>query len=1002
MKIFLSTLCLLWFGIGYGQLTHVHGPSCGTHQAMEDHFKKNPGARVVFENNRSALLRNAEMRKNAALESTQNRIQQVFTVPVVFHVLIPNPAQVTDAQLLAQLKTMNDDFAGGNADSVNIPEAFKPLFGKSTIQFCLAQRNPDDEPSTGILRRSSSVTSFPGTGDPAKYSNLGGSDAWDPSRYLNIWVVNISGNTLGYTFLPGSGIPFRETGLVLNFRFTGSGGTATAPFNLGRTGTHELGHFFGLQHIWGGGDNIRSCTDSDGVADTPNQDTANFGAPAFPRLDACTPNFPGVMFMNYMDYVDDRAMVMFTSGQVFVMETALNNSNDRNSLLLSNGCTPPVVPNLDARLRSINGLINGSITCAGSNTITGIVRNVGSTSLSSIRLNYSINGAAPQQQTLAVNIAPFTEVALTFPILNLNVGTNTIRFYTDLPNGGSDERTSNDTIELNLQVINPVSIPQTADLESGALPTNWRNVSQGPASWQITANAARSGSRSIFFNNYDNEQVGLYSDIVLPPVQISGLDSIALNFDLAAAVFGAQNLDTLEVLVSTDCGRNFQSVYKRWGTSLTNVTSTQFYVPTAAQWRRENINLAAFRGANTLQVIIRNINSFGNNIYLDNISLTGAELTNVDAGVNQLFNVLERWCAPQIAPDIAFTNFGADTIRSITIAYQLNGTGPIQRANFSGAVPRFGQVNFSMPSAAITAGNNIIRIWTENPNGQSDEFNSNDTLVRSFVALSPQSLPVLENFESGNFLNNGWEIKNRGTIVPWQLNTTVGFNSNGSIWSNHFNNPATGTFSELITPLFNAPPADSMYVAFRSAAAYNGNIQEQDSLEILLSTSCGLSFLPIQKISLRDLSRLESSVTTSFVPNSRLQWALDSINITALLGQINSFYLVFRNINNFGNNLYLDDIRVYTRTLPDKLKEDGLLVAPTLVNTRVSIQHFRQPTALRYVRVVNGLGAVLEQRTYSGEALSYFELDLSRLSAGVYYIQLGYTDRTEIRKIVKQ
>src|SRR5204863_4475237 len=133
--------------------------------------------------------------------------------------------------------------------------------------------------------------------------------------YMNIWVANISNGLLGITQLPGG--PPETDGICIAYNAFGRTGHLTAPYNRGRTGTHETGHWLGLQHIWGddGGD----CTGSDFIDDTPNQAHETYGCPAFPVYDACTPAYPGILFMDFMDYTDDACMHLFTNGQANYM-----------------------------------------------------------------------------------------------------------------------------------------------------------------------------------------------------------------------------------------------------------------------------------------------------------------------------------------------------------------------------------------------------------------------------------------------------------------------------------------------------------------------------------------------------------------------------------------------------------------------------------------------------------------------------------------------------------
>jgi len=207
-----------------------------------------------------------------------------ITVPVVIHVVYNTAAQnITDAQAISQFSVLNNDFNRLNADTVNTPAAFKSVAGRMGVNFCLAQRDPNGNPTTGVVRKSTTTTTFT-TDDKVKSTATGGDDPWDVTRYVNIWICNIGGGILGYGEFP-TGTISNTWGLVLNYTATGTLGAATAPFNKGRTGTHEFGHCFNLIHIWG--DNGQ-CGASDACPDTPpqkggtaNPAGCNYGTPTF-------------------------------------------------------------------------------------------------------------------------------------------------------------------------------------------------------------------------------------------------------------------------------------------------------------------------------------------------------------------------------------------------------------------------------------------------------------------------------------------------------------------------------------------------------------------------------------------------------------------------------------------------------------------------------------------------------------------------------------------------
>jgi Pregnancy-associated plasma protein-A len=242
--------------------------------------------------------------------------QPVITIPTVVHVVYNTPEEnVSLAQIRSQIQVLNRDFRARNPDRSNTPAVWKGLVTDSRVQFKLANKTPDGKKTNGVTRTQTSRTSF-GDDDGVKFTAQGGVDAWDTKEYLNIWVCNLQ-PFLGYAQFPGG--PAETDGIVIQHTCFGTNGTAAPPFNLGRTATHEVGHWLNLRHIWA---DTPDCSGTDFVADTPNAAGPNFGTPTFPHV-TCNNGPNGDMFMNYMDYTDDAAMFLFTSQQVLRMRTAL-------------------------------------------------------------------------------------------------------------------------------------------------------------------------------------------------------------------------------------------------------------------------------------------------------------------------------------------------------------------------------------------------------------------------------------------------------------------------------------------------------------------------------------------------------------------------------------------------------------------------------------------------------------------------------------------------------
>jgi hypothetical protein len=284
---------------------------CGAMQAYEELAETDP----AFRDNQAKI--HEFTRRSIETGAVQKTARRLITIPVVVHVVYKRQAHnISKAQIKSQIDRLNRDFRATNADRNQTPAVWQGLIGDAKIEFALAKRNPRGKQTDGITRTKTSRDSFPAAGNPVKKRSEGGVAAWPSRRYLNLWVCNLE-MYLGYAQFPGG--PARTDGVVILHSAFGTRGTARAPFDKGRTATHEVGHWLNLRHIWA---DTLGCGGTDFVADTPNAAGPNYRKPNFPQI-SCNNGPNGDMFMNFMDYTDDRAMFMFTQGQVARMNAAL-------------------------------------------------------------------------------------------------------------------------------------------------------------------------------------------------------------------------------------------------------------------------------------------------------------------------------------------------------------------------------------------------------------------------------------------------------------------------------------------------------------------------------------------------------------------------------------------------------------------------------------------------------------------------------------------------------
>ena len=273
--------------------------------------------------------------------------EKIITIPVVVHVVYNNTVEnISEAQIISQINSLNADFAKSNKDFSNVPSVFAKLAANTSIRFELAKTDPMGKSTTGIVRKKSTRMMW-SDDDKIKYMANGGSTTWDARSYLNIWVCNTVPGLTGYATFPGA--DRAVDGIVVRYDAFGTIGKVSAPFNLGRTLTHEVGHWMGLKHLWGD----QQCGD-DGIADTPKQRSGNAGTPVFPKTTTCNNSVEGEMFMNFMDFTNDASMGMFTAGQKTAMRAQFEVNGKRNSLLNSKALAPAWNNNMEPEILTVN------------------------------------------------------------------------------------------------------------------------------------------------------------------------------------------------------------------------------------------------------------------------------------------------------------------------------------------------------------------------------------------------------------------------------------------------------------------------------------------------------------------------------------------------------------------------------------------------------------------------------------------------------------------------
>lgn len=408
----------------------------------------------AFENWMSAKIR--ERKALASNRSTQSTTV-VYTIPVVVHVIHNGDAygsgeNITDEQVLSQIEVLNQDFRR----MLNTPGYNTNAVGADTeIEFCLAQTDPDGNETTGINRVNLGTASW---GETAIENTLKPQTQWDPNLYFNIWVCRFGGDltdVLGYAQFPDNstlggidtiGGDAETDGVVIGYQYFGSqaiypDGTYDSQFFNGRTSTHEIGHCFGLRHIWGDSFSCTvNATDSlkDYCLDTPAASSATSGCPS--NKNSC-PNSPGNdMIENYMDYTDDGCMNIFTQDQKERMLVVLENSPRRSSLRTSTVCQAPQGFEIDGSL-NFNAPTD---TCTASPALVLTLQNKGSQTINSAVIEYALDGVAQANVTFNGTLTNNQTTQIELPAASFTSGTHTVTFNISSINQVADQNSNND------------------------------------------------------------------------------------------------------------------------------------------------------------------------------------------------------------------------------------------------------------------------------------------------------------------------------------------------------------------------------------------------------------------------------------------------------------------------------------------------------------------------------------------------------------------------------
>jgi hypothetical protein len=614
--------CFLFFVLLLANFKAQHSFNCSSHLWYEEQMKNDP----EFRKNQEALEKETQefIKNNAA----QRSAPATYIIPVVFHVIhTGGSGNISDAQIMDQINILNKEFPRQQADTILTPAAFKPLAAPFSVEFRLATKDPNGNCTNGINRIYSTLSNCSYNNDDVKSLSY-----WPSNKYLNIWLVQSMhySNSMtcdggGYATFPGGSATI--DGINIRGDLISSIGTSATNIGWGnfkgRYLMHELGHWFNLRHIWGDA----NCG-NDLVNDTPPHVNSNSGCPTFPHNpnNSCGGNANGEMFNNYMDYTEGNCLNMFTAGQVARMTAAINSGvSGRSNLwspsnLIATGTSNPYI--YPVACPSIPDVLTVGpiVTCVGQDVVFTDNSYGG---ISDSRLWDFAGESASSLTDSVVNVTYLTPgiyfVGLTKNYLSASKTTtfvNKVYVIDDMPNA------------------NYVFPYQDSFEDSFGFGNDWVVVNNDNDSvqWELVNTTGYYGSQCISVKNF-GKPAPLVDEVISPAFDLSAIVTPTLTFRLHFATTSTDNYDKLQVLISSNCGQTWTSMYLKTGTTLRTVPGHVLLDNTPAmqstEWRLEKINIPAHLANGVVRFKFVFTNGGGNNIFLDDINIDGFNTSGV-------------------------------------------------------------------------------------------------------------------------------------------------------------------------------------------------------------------------------------------------------------------------------------------------------------------------------------------------------------------------------------
>lgn len=923
-------------------------------------------------------------------------------IPVVVHVIhngtaIGEGANIPLSQIQAQIDILNQDYSRQNPDAINTSNEFVALAAAANIEFVLAKQDPNGLPSNGVNRVVGSKSVY----TPDDDALIGQLALWPPEEYMNIWVVPLQAPYLGYASFPISELPgldfppnTRETdGVTIDYRMFGTGGNASSS-SAGRTATHEIGHYFGLRHIWGDA----GCEVDDFVEDTPNQAMSNNSCPASPRYTCDSRD----MIENFMDYTPDRCMNLFTFGQVERMDVVLNFSPRRASLVNGRATQEPVLLPNNLSILEINNPQDFSCEVDVVPAIT--VLNAGSNVVTSAAIAISLNGQVVQSRNFTVNMAPGAELELTFNEISLPSSIeNEFKVEVTAVNGTMDEDPSDNVLFSYPRVQPSIGLPY--ELTSSDFSNLWvRKNSDNEITWkEMTANIGGQQQPLFYLNGYNYETQGELDYLISPIVNLADAPDAQLKFKLAYAAYPNEDFqESLLVAISTDCGNSFELLdapYYKTGESLqtAGVTSDEFVPDGEQQFRTELVNLSGYADLGEIRIAFVAVNGFGNNLFIKDIEILTQQTYRYQAQINRVIQPGPITDGSGREEVLEITNTGNLPISEWVVRREVTN-GRSQNFLIEDEELRPNESTMVALDANLTPGSTEITYSVLNINYDQNPGSSSALTWQYIVDDSTIVVPWRQNFDDPAGLDSWMSINPESGGAAWQAHTlSAEGNNRVALLSETSRNNSYW----LGSPLFDLSGVQQAGVFFKWAGA-GFRATDRTSLSVMVSVNGGNSYEELWR---EDGEGLNTTSGTAVSSNENFNRQF--IDLSRFTGEgKDKVRLAFKAEYQDGRSLpiYLDEIELFLSANPEPV-DPGLgstVIYPNpafdLFNVVFNLADYEDVN----IQIISSSGQIVHDVVYPSTLNQTYTLSTDLFSKGVFIVKITGDRISSTKRLIIQ